>query len=101
MGDAGQSPQGVFPALCCWVAQAGRPSGVLTSPLLAGPWEQLYLGTRLGVQLLLLPATGARCTGIKGFVLVGKQRCEKGTAPKMAWMDVDFPFKYHSPVERG
>lgn len=129
MGDAGQSPQWVFPALRCQGAQASSPlrSGApwgFNLPLLAA-----RLGAALseeagwGVQLLLLPATGARHGRIKGLVLAGKLRHGKGTgasqwqgselsavlptqafcppgcaAPRMAGAGVDFPFKHNSFV---
>lgn len=76
----GRAHKGFFSALHCWVAQAGRLSEILNLPppgsSLAAPLSGDQAG---GVQLLLVPATGAHCTGMKGFVLVGKLRREKGT----------------------
>lgn len=126
MGDAGQSPHWVFPALRRRLAAPSGlgPSGDLTSPPAAPLGAALSGEAGWEVQLLLLPATGARYRGIKGFVLVGKLRHGKGTgasqrqgsglsavtptqafcppgraAPRTAGAGVDFPFKQNSLVQ--
>lgn len=116
----GRAHKGFF-LRSCWVLHAG---GLLEFQLPLSwhfPGSSFFWGPGWGVELLLFPATGAHCAGIKGFVLVGKLRHEERTgacqqaerspsntafcplgcaAPRMAWMGVDFPFKCDSPVGR-